>query len=159
MGLGIRSWLVVMHLSLIVLMIPVVCIAEEPKEQASPVDFLKAFEKAQQEGLERLKQEDPLAYQQQKAASERQKKIQEVLDLYFQGKLSAANAQYKLSPLIKQQLQEEGAFSNLEARIRRLDEQLAFLKKAKNQPELLVQERIDQMLGKGAASAADRFGF
>lgn len=150
MGTSIRSWLLLMNISVIVLMIPMVCIAEGPKGPASLADFVKMLDMSQQEQLERLKQENPQAYQQQKTAMDRQNKIQEITTLYFQGKLTLPEAKAALSPFAKQQIQEEGAFSNLGATIQRLEKRLAFLKKAELHPELLVQERVDQMLGKSA---------
>lgn len=151
MSIKIKRWLLVMKVSMLVFGILATVSAQDSKEPAPPpADFVKMLEKAQAEQLERLKQENPQAYQQQKAALDRQKMVQETTGLYFQGKLSFAEAKATLSPLVKQQLQEEGAFSNLGARIQRLEERLSFLKKAKVQPELLVQERVDQMLGKGS---------
>ena len=161
MGIGIKRWMLVMSMSAMALGVSGTCFAEASKEQAAPADFQKAFGQSQQEALERLREKDPQAYQQQKTSMERQKKIQEVVGLYFQGKFPLVEAKAALSPLVKQQIQEEGVFSNLEARIKRLEEQLLFLKNAKNQPELLVEERINQMLGKSASSpsAAEGFGF
>lgn len=147
----IKRWLLAMSVSAMVFGILATASAQNSNQQApAPADFVKMLEKAQQEQLERLKQENPQAYQEQKAAMDRQKKIQEVTTLFFQGKLPLPEAKAALSPFVKQQMQEEGAFSNLGARIQRLEERLAFLKKAKLQPELLVQERVDQMLGKSA---------
>lgn len=160
MGIKIKRWLMVMSVGAMVLSGLVVCAAEESKEQAPAADFLKAFAQAQQDELERLKERDPQQYQRQKAALDRQKKIQEVIGLYSNGKLSLTEAKAALSPLVKEQMQEEGTFSVPEARIQRLEEKLAFLKEARKQPELLIQERIDQMLGKPVSSplGADGFG-
>lgn len=149
MRIKIKRWLQTISVSAMAFGILATASAQDSNQQAAvPADFLKMLEKAQQEQLERLKQENPQAYQQQKAALDRQKKIQEVTTLYFQGKVSLPEAKATLSPFVKQQMQDEGAFSNLEARIQRLEERMTFLKKAKLQPELLVQERVDQMLGK-----------
>lgn len=153
MAVRIKRWLMVISVSVMVFSVSGAYAAEEgPKGQvAPPADFRKAFEQAQREALERLKQENPQVYQQQKASLDRQNKIQETIGLYSQGKLSLAEAKAALSPLVKQQMQEEGALGNLDARIQHLEERLSFFKKAKLQPELLVQERIDQMLGQGGA--------
>lgn len=160
MGIGIKRWMLAMSVSAMALVVSGACFAEDSKEQAPPADFQKAFGHSQQEALERLKEKDPQAYQQQKASMDRQKKIQEVVGLYFQGKFPLLEAKAALSPLMKQQMQEEGAFSGLEARIQRLEEQVAFLKKAKSQPDFLVEERVNQILGKSTSgpSAAEGFG-
>lgn len=148
-----------MSASIIVYSISGLCFAQESKEQAPPADFQKAFSQAQQEALERLREKDPQAYQRQKAALDRQNKIQEIAGLYFEGKFPLIEAKAALSPLVKEQMQEEGVFSNLEARIQRLEEQLAFLKKSKEQPELLVEERINQLLGRPSSGHSAAVGF
>lgn len=138
-----------------------VCFAEDSKEQAPSVNFQKAFSQSQQQALEHLREKDPQAYSQQKAALDCQQKIQEIAGLYFQGKFPLLEAKAALSPLVKEQIQDEGVFSNLDKRIQRLEEQLAFLKKSKEQPELLVEERVNQLLGRpsSGSSAVEGFGF
>lgn len=135
------------------------CFAQDSKEQAPPVDFQKAFSQSQQEALERLREKNPQAYQEQKAAIDRQSKIQEITGLYFEGKFPLPEAKAALSPLVKEQLQDEGVFSNLDKRIQRLEEQLALLKKSKEQPELLVEERINQLLGRPSSGHSAAVGF
>lgn len=160
MGIKIKSWLVIMSVGMMFFGVSGACFAEDSKEQAPPADFRKAFGQAQQEALERLQEKDPQAYQRQKAVLDRQNKIQEIVGLYFEGKFPLVEAKAALSPLVKQQMQEEHVFNNLEARIQRLEEKLDFLRKAKDQPELLVEERVNQVLGKPTSglSAVEGFG-
>lgn len=161
MDIGIKYLLMVMSVGMMVVSVSGVCFAQDSKEQAAPAGFQKAFSQSQREALERLREKDPEAYQRQKAALDRQNKIQEIVGLYFEGKFPLIEAKAALSPLVKEQLRDGGVFSNLDKRIQRLEEQLAFLKNAKNQPELLVEERINQLLGRPASgpSSAQGFGF
>ena len=131
------------------------------EEQAAPKQsggiqtgdsLFKAFETLRQQELERLKRENPQAYEQRKAALEREQKMQAVVTAFYQGTLSGDEAERRLTPLVKKQLEEEGALSSLSARIERLEDKLAFLKKAQKNPNLLVKQRIEQMLGKTTAT-------
>lgn len=159
MSIRIKYLLMVMSVGMMIVSVSEACFAQDSKEQAPPANFQKAFSQSQQEALERLQEKNPQAYQQQKAALDRQNKIEEIAGLYFEGKFPLIEAKAALSPLVKEQMQEEGAFSNLEARIQRLEEQLLFLKNSKSQPELLVEERINQMLGKSSSGPSAREGF
>jgi hypothetical protein len=161
MDIRIKRWLAVMSMSVMVLSVSAAYTAEESKEQAPSLNFQKAFNQSQQQALELLQEKDPQAYQQQKAAMDRQSKIQEITGLYFEGKFPLTEAKSALLPLVKEQMQEDGVFGNLEARIKRLEEQLSLLKKSKEQPELLAEERVNQLLGRHSSGspAAEGLGF
>jgi len=134
--------------------LPVLVWGEEHQgsKQSAGESPLTAFETLQQQALERLKRENPQAYEQRKAALEREQKMQAVVTAFYQGTLSGDEAERRLTPLVKKQLEEEGALSSLSARIERLEDKLAFLKKAQKNPNLLVKQRIEQMLGKATAT-------
>lgn len=92
-------------------------------------------------------QQPPVPSEQDKAAMERGKKIGIILNAYYQGALSAQEAEQDLFPLIKQEIQQ-GELQGLDFQIQALEKQLEFLKKAKSDPDLLVKKRIDELLGR-----------
>lgn len=110
-------------------------------------------QKRQQEELERLKKENPQLYQQRKEALEKQEKINSILSYFREGRISASQAESQLYPLIREEIKAE--MSGLESRIERLEKELEFLKKAKNNPDLLIKRRIDLMLGRIAPENRD----
>lgn len=103
-------------------------------------------EQRQQELLERLKKDNPQAYQQRKDSLDRQAKINAIVSSFQTGKISDAQAENQLYPLIKQEV--EDYINNSEARIKVLEKQLANLQKAKDNPDFLIKKRINEMLGK-----------
>ena len=111
------------------------------------------MEKQQQEELERLKKMDPKGYESQKKQVEQQAQINQVLSAYQQKTISAEEAERKLTPLIRQQVQEETA--GLDGQIKMLEKKLANLKQAKGNPSGLVKKRVDQMLGRGGPTNPD----
>ena len=96
---------------------------------------------AQQE--EKLKK-DPELYRKVKAMRERAESIRAVLEAYQGGKLSRADAEQKLAPLIREDALAE--LPSLQGRIQKMESELEFLRKASKDPDLLVRRRLDQML-------------
>jgi hypothetical protein len=115
------------------------------------------YEKTQQEELERLKKMDPKLYEQRQRDLQRQTKINAILQEFHQGKLTDAQCESQLFPLIKEELGPE--ISGLEARIQRLEKQLAFTRSAKQNPDLLIKKRIGQMLGRPMAGPEEMMGW
>ncbi len=116
------------------------------KMQAEMQKMQKQMQEQQEKERERLKQINPQLYEQTKKADERQRKITAILTAYQQKSISGEEAERRLSSLIREEIQMEGV--NLDQEIKNLEKKLAFLKKAKNNPDLLVKKRVDQLLGK-----------
>lgn len=139
-----------------------------PQAQQRQDDYLKQqeeywkqmqqqYEKTQQEELERLKKMDPKLYEQRKKDLERQAKINAILKDFHQGKLTDEQSESQLYPLMKEELGLE--ISGLDARIKRLEKQLEFMRSAKRNPDVLIKKRIDQMLGKSIADPDEIIGW
>ena len=99
--------------------------------------------KLQAESEERLKK-DPELYRKVKAMRERAENTLAILAAYRDGKISRAAAEQRLAPLVREDAQAE--LPGLQERIRRMESELDFLRKASKDPELLVRRRIDRML-------------
>ena len=113
--------------------------------------------KREEQELEALKQTAPQLYQERKATLERQGKLQSILSDFQQGKLKADQAESQLFPLMKAEMRYE--LEGLNERITRLEQQLAFLKKAKQDPDLLVRRRLGMMLGKQQETPGEALGW
>ena len=99
--------------------------------------------KLQAESEERLKK-DPELYRQVKAMRERAENTLAILTAYREGKISQGDAEQKLAPLVREDARAE--LPGLQEKIRRMESELDFLRKASKDPELLVRRRIDRML-------------
>lgn len=107
--------------------------------------------KTPQEELERLKEINPKLYEQRKKELGRQAKINAILKEFREGKLAGAQSESQLFPLIKEELGPK--VSALDDRIKRLEKQLVFMRSAKQNPDVLIKERIDQLLGRSTDDA------
>lgn len=139
--------------------------------EKSQQDYKQMQEKSQQEfrlmqeemrkreaqDLEKLKQTDPQLYQERKAAIERQNSLQAVISDFQQGKLTSEQAESQLFPLVKADMRPEQV--GLDKQIAMLEQQLDFLKKAKQDPDLLVRRRVAMMLGKEQPGIEGPLGF
>jgi len=110
-------------------------------------------DKMQQNELELLKKQDPQLYKERKLAIDTQAKIQAILSSYSQGKIPAAEAERQIYPYVKQQMQPY--IDGLDTYIARLEKKLTILKKARINPDILIKQRIDQMLGKAPINPED----
>ena len=99
--------------------------------------------KLQAEQEEQLKK-DPELYRKVKAMRERAESIRAILEVYQGGKLSRAEAEQRLAPLIREDALAE--LPSLQGRIKKMESELEFLRKASKDPDLLVRRRLDQML-------------
>lgn len=141
--------------------------AAEQSEESKPPDMeemqqqmqqvRQQIDKQQQENLERLKQISPQAYESQKKAQDRQGQIGQILSDYQQKKISADDAERKLTPLIRQEVQQEMA--GMDNQIKAAEKKLATLRQAKGNPNALVKKRVDQMLGRGGPPTPDEMIF
>lgn len=158
----------ILFLSLILLFSPLIALAQQPSRPSARPDATEQIEKKmhqerekmqqerermkqemkqwQEEELERLKKINPEFYEERKNALDRQEKISSIVSAFRQGKLSASQAESQLFPLLKQDMQS--SIEGLDNRIKRLEEKLVSLKQAKNNPDLLVKNRIDGLLGR-----------
>jgi vacuolar-type H+-ATPase subunit I/STV1 len=147
----------ILILSLILLSSNTFVFAQKPPSpeqmQKETEKMRREIDKIQQQELERLKKENPEAYQQRKDALDIQAKINEIVSSFRSGKISASQAESQLYPLVKSSLQD--SINNLGAQIERLEKKLESLKKAKANPDLLVKKRIDELLGRSMPSPDD----
>lgn len=110
----------------------------DPKKAQQEMEKVqKEMERMQQEAqkmqevqMERLRQENPQAYQSQKTTLERQKKISDLMTAFHKGKIPASSAKSQLTPLIREEVKEE--IEGLADRISRMERELQFLKRAKS---------------------------
>lgn len=109
--------------------------------------------KAQQQELESLKRKDPKLYQERKESLDRQVEINNILVFLNGGNITATQAEKELYPLVKKDVQSY--IANLGNEITRLEKKLQFLKDVKRDPDILIDKRIKQLLGKSATSDLD----
>jgi len=115
------------------------------KAQQQIREALQRIRQQQQQELESLKKTNPKLYQQKKDALDRQKQINAIVINFRQGKISAAKAKNQLLPLLKQDV--EDFMNRLDSQIKILEIRIAELKKVKINPDSLLQERLNQLLG------------
>ena len=109
--------------------------------------------KHQRERLEMLKERAPELYRVEKASFERQEKINEITSDFSAKNISEQTAKKRLFPLLEKEL--KATIENLPNRIKRLEKQLEFLKKARKHPKLLIEKQITVMLGLEQVSPED----
>lgn len=114
-------------------------------------------DKMQQKELEFLKEQDPQLYKERKLAIDTQSKIEAILSSYSQGKISAIEAERQIYPYVKQSMQPY--IDGLGTYIERLEKKLTILKKARSNPDILIKQRIDQMLGKAPINPEDTIDY
>ncbi len=102
-------------------------------------------EEMQSRELERLQQDYPAIYETRKTADARRNKISAVVAAFHQNKISAQETEQKLIPLMREELREQ--INQMDQKISALEKHLAFLKKAKQDPHLLVEKKINELLG------------
>lgn len=124
---------------------------ERMQEDMSKVQ--KEMEKLQKEQLDLLKEQSPDAYESQKKMRDRQVQISQVLAAYNQKTITAEDAERKLTPLIRQEFQEQQG--GLDQQIKLLEKKLASLKEARANQSAQVKKRVDQMLGRGGPPSAE----
>lgn len=110
----------------------------------------RQMEKRQGEEMERLKKDSPSLYEERKGAMARQNKINEIVSSFYQHSLSLQEAQEKLYPIVRDQMRAD--IAGLGQKIADLQKRLDFLKKTRGNPDLLVQKRIDGLLGQSMPS-------
>src|SRR3989338_5258553 len=88
---------------------------------------------------------DAQASKEAQAAVNRQQKIGEILQAFNEGRLQLAAARKSLYPLVKAEM--EGELQMIDEQLEYAKRHLEFLEKAKKNPDLLVQQRVDMMLG------------
>ncbi len=111
------------------------------------------LEKQRKAELERIKEFSPEAYKSQKKAMDRQDQISQILSAYSQKTITAEEAERRLTPFIRQQVQQE--LTSMDEQIKMMEKKLAALRQAKGNPNALVKKRIDQMLGRSMPSPDD----
>ena len=111
------------------------------------------LQKQQKEQLEQFKRMDPKTYEAQKKLMARQEQISQILSAYNQKSISADDAERRLTPLVREEVQQQTA--GMDNQIWELERKLAALKKAKSNPNELVKKRVDQMLGRGGPPSSN----
>lgn len=115
--------------------------------QAENAKLHEEMQRHQKNFLENLKKMDPNAYEKQKRNIEAQDKLSQIVQSFREKKIDTDNAFRQMYPLVKELSQDD--IKGLEERIKRLKLHLGELEKFKQNPDLLIRKRIDQMLGKG----------
>ena len=124
--------------------------AEDSPPQATDVkkyeETQKRIQEIQLKSFERMQKDHPEMYKARKESMGRQAKIKEIVSLFRQGTITLEQAESQLRSLVREDVQDAG--KNLDSKIKRLEKTLEFYKKAKNDPNFLVQKRLDEILGK-----------
>jgi hypothetical protein len=100
----------------------------------------------QKKHLEMLKQTDPQMYEQMVKQDQLSEKISQVSSDYFKQKISYESAKAKLYPLVKEDMVNQ--INNLDDEIQMIEKKLEELKKSKTNPDYLIYQQIDIILGK-----------
>ncbi len=121
-----------------------------PQKQINKVrqkqdDTNKQIMKQRQEYLNVLKKINPELYQKEKERLEKYSEMDKVVLAFQSGRLSLEAAKNKLYPLLKTLMQRD--INDLDKRIKEAEFRLQELKKAKSNPDLLINKRITQLLG------------
>lgn len=95
--------------------------------------------------LANLKETDPEEYARQKIIFERSEQIVSILKRFHNKEIDDARAQKELSPLVQQEVEEQ--MRTIDQQISNAEKYLSELNEIKSNPNLLVQKRIERMLG------------
>lgn len=114
--------------------------------QKQSESMMQKTKKMQDEELEALKKINPEFYKTRKDALDKMDTINAIISSFYEKKISESQAKAQLYPLVKQDLAE--TINNLDKLIAALEKKLQFYRDAKRDPSLLVNKRIDEMLGK-----------
>jgi len=122
-------------------------ISKQLEERQKEMLKMKQEMQARQEKmLEEMKARDPEGYTRQRTAMEMREQISQIVQAYREKKLDEDTAAQQLVPLVEQNVFEE--IKNIDQQIEMAEGYTEQLKKIKQDPSILVQKRIDQMLGK-----------
>jgi len=120
---------------------------------SNPPDLFKEMSKAQEQmkadqkkRLEMLKQINPQMYEQMARQEQLSDKISQISSSYSKKTISYESAKAKLYPLVKENLANQ--IKNLDNQIQMAEKKLEELKKSKKNPDYLVYQQIDMILGK-----------
>lgn len=123
------------------------------QEPPSPEELKEEEERMRQEreemerqDLEMLKEIDPEAYKKRLHSIDRSEKINEVVSLYNTKEISESSARSQLLPLVKEEVQEQLEFND--AQIERLEKQINYLRDMRDNPDKLIEKKINRYLGK-----------
>jgi len=111
------------------------------------------MESEKRKHFETLKKENPQMYQDAMRQEELSQQMSKIIEDYFSQKISYENAKSKLYPLIKEGMNTQ--VDNLDNEIQMLEQRLEELRKAKRNPDYLVYQQIDNMLGKSSNAQKD----
>lgn len=119
--------------------------ARELREQEME-EIRKRTRRIDEESLLNLKKYDPSAYAARVKMQGLSQKISEVVTSFRQGQLNEGEARKRLTPLVKETL--ESRIKNLDKEIEVTSRKLDYLKKAKANPSVLINQYVDSYLGK-----------
>ncbi|MCM8812126.1 MAG: hypothetical protein NC910_03635 [Candidatus Omnitrophica bacterium] len=114
----------------------------------------KDLETMRADWMDRLKTDHPNFYARAQATAARQAKIQEIVALYTNQKLSYDDAEKLLTPLVRENLQQ-GLMTDLNDRIARLEKKLNALKQIRSDPEHHLRKEVNRILKRQPAVPLD----
>jgi len=140
---------------LTVVLLPAHAVPRErvPGRPLSDKEVQKIIRKARLQEMEKLKNVNPPEYKKQRVAFDRLEKIKMIAAQFKRNQITEKAAASALFTLVEQAVQPEMA--DLDDRITKAEKKLVFLKQSRNNPELLVQRRIEELLGKRQAEPDD----
>lgn len=115
-------------------------------DRASRSAMEKRFAVLQEANDEKLRRFNPEAYARWQEEKSRNAEIQKIILQARRSEITEKDAERKLKPLVKETMTTK--VERIDARIACLESQLAFLKKAQDDPSVIVEQRVKELLGK-----------
>ena len=109
----------------------------------------------QEATLELLKQQDPERYEAAKAEQKENDMIDDIRQKTFSGKLTREEAESKLRRVIQDNMERETKV--LDKQIETLEKKLQVLKRERQDPQRLIDHRVQRILGGGRPELPDVF--
>ncbi len=121
-----------------------------PDYEKKRTEVQQQIREMQKRALERIQKTDPKTYREVVKRNELSQKIDGIVASFRRGSVTEGDARKKLLPLVRESLGNR--IENLDKEIERLTKQLDSLKKAKANPDFLVNQQVNRYLGKDSSA-------
>ena len=121
---------------------------ESPSGGSPSIEALRRQQKERQrQFLQELKNKDINAYNKEVQRIKREEAKQKIIDDYREGKINLAAARQALLPLVKEEVNLTDELKTIEIQLERFQQQIQRMKKLKDNPNLIIQNKVDTYLG------------
>lgn len=118
----------------------------QPDAPTSDIETMRRqMQQTMKANIEQLKTTNPEAYQEQKEAADREETISKILSKFRDGNLTEEEAKKQLHPLVKKEVAPQ--LQGVDEQIASLEKKLAFWKKVRADPDVLVRQEVEYRLG------------